>query len=209
MISMYLGSGDTAKLLSGHDTAAHISLLERFVSNKKPVYNAYASPIDALRTGAILENIYYKLLPDYFYAQYQVVCKEMDVFQCTLDFAHLDNGNVIYFEELKTCNFSDFIDYIEPYRNTDYDSYIDFIKKEYKTYYNQIQQQLLCTGLNDATLVFLTVYSYDDDENLIREIKDNEYIKFKIKRDEKIINEIKERGSIFQKIKDYYTLKNK
>lgn len=206
---MYIGSGDTAKLLSNSNSNAHISLLQRFVSNTKPIYNAYYSPIDALRTGAILENAYYKLLPDCYYPQYEVICNEMDVFKCTLDFACLEKGAVKDFEELKTCNFSDFIDYLEPYRNALYDQYINFVKKEYKIYYNQIQQQLFCTGLNECTLVFLAVYSYNDQENQQREIKENEYIKFRIKRDEQVINDIKQKGSIFQIIKDFYTLKNK
>jgi hypothetical protein len=48
------------------------------------------------------------------------------------------------------------------------------------------------------------VYGYDDTENMRREILENEYIKFRIKRDEKTIERIKERGKFFQEIKDYF-----
>lgn len=203
---MYLGSGDTNKLLLGIDTIGYTNLLQRFVSNKKPLYNSYASPIDALRIGKILEDKYFEILEDDYYAQYEVICNEMNVFKATLDFAKINNGSVVIFDELKTCNYNDFIDYIEPFRYSQYDDYISFLKKNFKDNYNQVQQQLLCTGLNEANLVFLVVYSYDDEENMNRTIKDNEYIKFKIKRDNEVIDNIKKRGEIFQIIKDYHEI---
>ena len=102
MISMYIGSGDVAALLAGMDTQTHQKLLQRFVSGEKPYYNAKASPIDALRTGAILEDRYLLTLPDNFFAQYVVVSKEMDVFKSSLDFAKIENGEVVDFDELKS-----------------------------------------------------------------------------------------------------------
>jgi len=202
MKSMYIGSGDVGALMMGKDTDGHIKLLQRFVSDSKPYYHAKASPIDALRTGAILEERYGFILDESYYPQHVVICKEMSVFKCSLDFAKIDGGAVVDFDELKTCNFDDFLMF-EQFRNNP-ENAIDFIKKYYKKNYAQVQQQLLCTGLSSANLVFLAVYSYDDAENEVREIKHNEFIRFRIYRDEIVISEIKKRGEIFQTIKDYY-----
>ena len=196
MKTMYIGSGDVSALLAGKSTLAHAKLLQQFVSNTYPNYNSKASPIDALRTGAILEDRYMCYLGDDYYPQYKCTCKEMDVLTCSIDFAKLDKGKIIDFEELKTCNFNDFLEL----QKQD----IEYIKKNYKNNYNQVQHQLLCTGLEYAHLVFVVVYSYDDEINETRDIKDNEIIKFKINRDDEVINKIKERAKIFQTIKDYY-----
>lgn len=203
MESMYIGSGDIHSLMMGKNTDGFAKLLQRFVSGIKPYYNAKASPIDALRTGAILEERYFMTLDDSYYTQYVVKSTEMDVFKCSIDFAKIEDGKIVDFDELKTCNFvPDFL-FFEPLKN-DYDNAISFIKKYYKSNYYQIQQQLFCTGLDSANLVFLAVYSYDDAENEMRNIKSNEFIKFRIYRDENVISEIKERGKIFQQIKDYF-----
>ena len=69
MKSMYIGSGDVHALLMGRNTDGHQKLLRRFVSGEKPRYNAKASPIDALRTGAILEERYFITLGENFYSQ--------------------------------------------------------------------------------------------------------------------------------------------
>lgn len=200
MISTYIGSGDVAALLAGVNTETHQKLLRRFVSNEKPYYNAKASPIDALRTGAILEDRYLLTLPDNFFAQYVVVSKEMDVFKSSLDFAKIENGEVVDFDELKSVYLSDYLDMV----NLNDNALLNHIKKKYKNYYNQIQQQLYVTELEAANLVFLSVTSYDDEENYRRNILPNEFFKFRIYRDEQVINKIKERGQIFQQIKDYY-----
>ena len=202
MESMYIGSGDIHSLMMGKSTDGHAKLLRKFVSGEKPHYNAKASPIDALRTGAILEERYFLTLDDDYYCQFKAQCNEMDVFRCSIDFAKIDCGVCVDFDELKTCNFTDFLEF-EPLKN-DYDNALKFIKKYYKANYYQVQQQLLCTGLPAANLVFLAVYSYDDAENEMREIKSNEFIKFRIFRDEPVISQIKEAGKIFQTIKDYY-----
>jgi hypothetical protein len=194
--SMYIGSGDVAALLFGKESKTHIALMQRFVSGEKPHYNAKASPIDALRTGAILEDRYLLVLPEDYYPQYVVESPEMNVFKCSLDFARIECGKVVDFDELKTCSFDDFLLIQE--------NGVDFKKSTYKKYYNQIQEQLYCTGLDSANLVFLVVYSYIDEENYYREIQENEYLKFRVKRDEEAINRIKERGEIFQRIKDCY-----
>lgn len=203
MISMYIGSGDVVNLLAGFQTKSHQKLLQRFVSNEIPYYNSLASPIDALRTGAILEERYAEILPEDYYPQIKKVSEEMNVFKCSLDFAKLKKGKIIDFDELKTCSFTDFIE-LEPFRD-DPQTGIDYIKKKYKGYYNQVQEQLFCTGLESANMVILAVYSYDDEENYNREIQVNEFIKFRIYRDEKVISLIKERGKIFQEIKNIYS----
>lgn len=203
MNSMYIGSGDIHALMSGKDTASHLNLLRRFVSGVMPYYNAKASPIDALRTGAILEDRYLLILPENYFTQFVVVSEEMNVFKCSLDFAKIENGKVVDFDELKTVYFSDYLEFEEIKESSD--QTLAHICKKYKPYYYQIQQQLYCTGLNEANLVFLSVTSYDDEENYNRMIKPNEYFKVRIRRDEAAIALIKERGRIFQAIKDCYS----
>ncbi|MDD6211286.1 MAG: hypothetical protein PUB21_11860 [Bacteroidales bacterium] len=201
--TMYIGSGDVKSLMSSKESASHILLMQRFVSGVKPYYNAKNSPIDALRIGAILEDRYLLTLPENYYAQYPVISKEMDVFKCTLDFAKIENGKIIDFEELKTLHFLEFLKLYE-IKDQNESQRITYIKKAYKSYFYQVQEQLYCTELNESTLTFLAVNSYDDSENLYRVIEPNEICKFRIHRDEEAISEIKERGRIFQQIKDYY-----
>lgn len=197
MKSMYVGSGDCYALLSGKDTKTHQKLLQRFVSNEKPYYNALNSPIDALRTGAILEDRYLLTLDDGYYSQYKAVCTELDVLKSSIDFAKIESGKIIDFDELKTANFDDFL----KLQNAD----IEYIKKRYKANYNQVQFQLLCTGLDSANLVFLVVYSYEDEINQERIIQPNELVSFRVQRDEEVILNIRTRALIFQNIKDFYT----
>lgn len=205
MKSMYIGSGDIGSLMSALNSKTYAKLLQRFVSDEIPYYNAKASPIDALRTGAILEERYAVILPEGFYSQVRSTSKEMNVFKCSLDFAKLEAGKIVDFEELKTCSFNDFID-LEPFRQNPDDG-VSFIKKKYKKYYQQIQQQLFCTELESAVMTFLVVYSYDDEENYTRDIQQNEFIKFRIKRDEDVIAQIKQRGQVFQLLKEYHSQK--
>lgn len=204
--TMYIGSGDVHALMSGKETKSHIALMQRFVSGIKPYYNAFASPIDALRTGAILENRYLLTLPDNYFTQYVVRSDDMDVFKCSLDFARIENGHLTDFDELKTLYLSDYLDFIEPVKH-DNQALLDYVIKKHKSYYYQVQEQLYCTHLNSCNLVFLSVTSYNDEENWKRDILPNEYCKIRITRDEQAIDEIKQRGQIFQQIKDYYTKK--
>ena len=200
MIStMYLGSADTNALLMGKNTKGHAQLMQRFVSGEKPYYNAFNSPIDACRAGAILEERMIAHLGSEWLPQYRVECEEMNVLRSTLDFTKLDKGEIVDFIELKSINFDDYLKI--PLKGR-----LDFVKKKYKQYYRQVQQQLLCTGLNEATLRFLCVYSYDDSENWQRVINDNDYTDVRIIRDDKVIKQIKERASIFQTIKDFYDI---
>lgn len=204
--TMYIGSGDVKALMAGKNTQTHQALMQRFVSGVKPYYNAKASPIDALRTGAILEDRYLLSLPLWFVAQYHVVSDEMNVFKASIDFGEVKDGVLVDFHELKSVSFMDYIENIQPLKG-DNDALLAFVKKKYKAYYYQVQEQLFCSGLESCYLVFLCVTSYDDEENNARVITDDDVTRVRIYRDDKVINEIKERGMIFQQIKDYYECK--
>lgn len=208
MISTYIGSGDVSAMMAGKDTKTYQSLLQRFVSNEIPVHNAKESPIDALRTGAILEERFFLTLDDSWFYQYFVQSTKMDVFKATLDFAQIDNGEVVDFIELKTVGFNDYITDIEPIRQ-DNDALVSYLQRKHKNYYNQVQEQLYCTGLQKAHLCFLSVTSYDDDENYQRIINSNEYTMIEVERDEEVIKQICSRGEIFQAIKDNFKPNNK
>lgn len=203
-MNLVIGSGDIQHLMMGKETEGFKNLLRKFLSDEKPYYNSLNSPIDAMRSGTILEDRYLLILPDNYYCQMQAKCKEMDVFTSTLDFAQMQSGEIVDFDELKTLHLSDFLEIIEPLRNMEESIYLPVIQKKFKKYYNQFQCQLLCTGLNEGNLVFLAVETYNDDENHKREIKENDYIKFRIKRDEEAIKSIKDKAKLFQVIKDYY-----
>lgn len=203
-MNLTIGSGDISALMAGKDTKTFGDLMRKFVDENKPYYNALASPIDALRTGAILEQNYLKLLSDDYFIQYKVTNEDMDVFTSSLDFAKINGGKVVDFDELKTIHLTDYIDYIQTLIPLSQEKQQHVIKKTFKKYYNQIQIQLFCSNLESANLVFLAVDSYDDDENMLREIQENEYAKFRIYRDEKIISQIKEKAIIFQTIKNYF-----
>ena len=203
IISAYIGSGDVAAMMAGKDTKAYLSLMQRFVSNEIPVRNAKESPIDALRTGAILEDRFLLTLDDCYFSQYFVQSEYMDVFKATLDFAKLDGGKVVDFIELKTVGFNDYITMVEPIRD-DNEALVDFLKKKHKNYYYQIQEQLYCTQLERAHLCFLSVTSYDDEENYTRIIKPHEYTIVEVERDDAVIDAIRDRGIIFQRIKDNF-----
>lgn len=203
MLSTYIGSGDVSSMMAGKDTKAYLSLMQRFVSNEIPFHNAKESPIDALRTGAILEERFFLTLDDSWFCQYFVQSKEMDVFKATLDFAQINGGEVVDFIELKTVGFNDYITMVEPIRD-DNQALVEFLKKKHKAYYYQIQEQLYCTNLERAHLCFLSVTSYDDDENYQRIINSHEYTLVEVERDDEVIEAIKERGLIFQTIKNNF-----
>lgn len=200
---MTIGSGDIGDLLAGKNTKSHLSLFEKFISESPPHYNAIASPIDAFRAGAILEDRYYQILEDGYLPQVKAFNPSLDVIKVTIDFALIHKNKIVDFDELKSINLDDFFS-LEKIKNKEYDEYIIYIKKYYKKYYNQVQSQLFATGLDEANLVFLVVYSYNDSDNYERIIQPNEFIKFRIKRDDIVISSIKERASIFQSIKNYY-----
>jgi hypothetical protein len=183
---MTIGSGDTTQLLSATTTKGFKSLLQKFVSDDKPYYNALASPIDALRTGAILEDRYALNLGNH-YPQVRKRCKEYPCLVSTLDFVELDGGEVVNFIEVKTMWIDDLLTFKDiPLSN-----------------YKQVQFQLLCAGLDKAEIHFIPVYTYDDSVNKSRIIDDSEVLKFIVERDKQLIDKIKERASFFQNIADY------
>lgn len=203
-MNLYIGSGDVKSLLMGKETKGYQDLFRKFVSDTVPYYNALASPIDALRTGAILEEKYLITLPNDYYPQVKVHSKEMDVFSSSLDFAKINGGNIVDFDELKTIWFTDFVELIQPMQVLSEEDLQVKIQKDFKTYYNQIQEQLYTTELDSCNLVFLAVMSYEDDVNYLREIKENEVIKFRIHRNQSVIDKIKDAGQIFQTIKNNF-----
>lgn len=192
---MYIGSGDVSSLMSKKETKAYQTFFSRFCSGEIPYYNAKASPIDALRTGAILEERYFLILPENYFPQMKVVSKEMDVFKASLDFGKIEGGKISDFDELKTIWFEDFFKIEETE---------SFVKTKYKKYFNQIQEQLYCSELLSCNIVFLAVYSYKDEINYTREITEKDIKRIRINRDEKTIEKIKEAGEIFQTIKNNF-----
>lgn len=204
-----IGSGDIAYLMMGKDTKGYQQLLQRFVAENRPYWNSFASPIDALRTGAILEYNYLSHLPDNYIFQKKVQCEEMDVFVASIDFAKIDNGEIVDFDELKTIFLPDYLELIMPFADQPEEIYLPMLKKKFKKNYEQIQDQLMCADLDSANLVFMSVMSYDDEENQLRAITPKDYTKFRIHRDESVISEIKEKGRFFQDIKDHFSEKEK
>ena len=104
---------------------------------------------------------------------------------------------------MKTAWLTDY-QHINLFRDKSKDEQIAFLKKNYKHNYEQVQFQLMCTGLEKANLCYLEVQSYDDTENYHRVIEPDEYLIFEIERDEVVIQTIKLRVILFQYIKDTY-----
>ena len=203
-MNLTIGSGDVSALMAGINTKTYGDLMRKFVAEDKPYYNALASPIDALRTGAILEQNYLKLLSDDYFIQYKVTNEEMNVFTSSIDFAKINGGKIVDFDEMKTIHFSDYIGIIHPIIGLDEKKQRELLLKNFKKNYYQVQTQLFCSKLESANIVFVSVDSYDDEVNMFREIQENEYTKFRIYRDEMIINQIKQKAVIFQTIKDHF-----
>lgn len=203
-MNLTIGSGDVVSLMSGKDTNGFKDLMRKFLSDDKPNYNAFASPINALRTGAILEKKYLEILPDNYFCQWRETSTELDCLTVSIDFAKIESGKLVDFDELKTMHLTDFVDIIIPIGNMPPESQKEVLKKQFKQNYNQVQSQLYASGLQSANLVFLSVETYVDEENYNRIIDDSDFIKFRIERDNEVIDKLKERLSIFQMIKDYF-----
>ncbi len=203
-MNLYIGSGDIKSILMGTDTKGYQDFLRKFVSDEKPNYNSFASPIDALRTGAILEQRYLLTLGNDYFCQWKSTYNEMDVFTSSIDFAKINDGEIVDFDELKTIWLTDYLDIIQPLEQLSISEYTQVLKKKFKQNYEQIQAQLMCSGLLSANLVFLSVETYDDEINFTRNINENEYSKFRIYRDDEVIDKIKQRGQIFQTIKNNF-----
>ncbi len=204
MSYLTIGSADAPKLISGKHTKGYADLWRKFLDENPPYYNSFASPIDALRTGAILEVPYFNSLPDDYFVQVKKHHDEFNAMTSSLDFSRLDKGKVIEFEELKTIHISDYIDLIVAMRKMSKDEQQETIRKKFRNNFIQIQFQLSCTGLDSAKLSFLSVESYDDEVNARRVITDDDVTKFDVFRDKEIITLIEERAQMFQQVKDHF-----
>jgi hypothetical protein len=203
-MNMNIGSGDIPSLLMGLQTKGYADLWRKFLDENPPYYNSFASPIDALRTGAILERNYLDILDSDYFFQIKRTYPEMDVFTCSIDFGKFAGGKLVDFDELKTIWLTDYLEVIQSIKDLNGQSQTDAIKKKFKNNYNQVQDQLMCAELDSANLVFMSVESYDDDVNARRLINPEDVTKFRINRDETVIQQIKERGQIFQQVKDNF-----
>lgn len=194
---MRIGSGNVKDLLQDVNTKGFKKLLIDFIQDEPQNRNALNSPITQFRTGAILEEVMYKYMPDIYMAQVRVKSKEYDIMTCTLDFALLEKGEVTYFVEMKTLNFDSFITLYSTANK------LDYVKKHYKSYYNQVQEQMLVTGLKTCTIMFVVVLSDNDNENWNRVFKKEDIVNVVVPFDEKVGNKIIERIKFFQQIKDF------
>lgn len=195
---MRIGSGQTTKLLQKRDTKGFKDLIAEFVSDKENYPDSLKSPINAFRAGAILEEVMYKYLPDEYLPQIRVKSKIYDVMTSTLDFAVIENRKVIKFKEMKSINFEDFL------KLNSSKSKIEYVKQKYRSYYNQVQQQLFVTDLSEAILMFIPVYdSSNDTENWNRIIEPFEIIEVNIQKDDRVQLLIEERAIFFQSLKNY------
>ena len=207
-MKLFIGSGDTKDLLSGLRSKAYNKLWERYVAIDKPNYNAFASPIDALRTGAILEERFYYAIDDKYLKQYKVINPDMDASKSTIDFAEVEQNRVVDFIELKSAWLTDFQE-IYKLKGSSTDEYMNYLlsNSQYRQNVEQVQKQLFDTGLQSGLLCYLEVQTYNDEINRQRYIQKDEYVMFRIYRYELKINRIKERLTPFQQLKDYF--KNK
>ena len=125
-----IGSSDATNLLAGRRTKAFTGLLQRFVSDTRPYWNSFNSPINALRTGAILERKYLEVLGDDYFVQVKAT---HDVFNCctaSIDFGKMQGGKLVDFDELKTVFLTDFIDKIVPIKDLGEVEANNWIKKK-------------------------------------------------------------------------------
>lgn len=195
-----IGSGSVKFLLAKNkDTKSYKGFIEQFFGIKQIDYNAYFSPIHALRIGQITEDRYYEILEDDWYSQVRVVCPECKVLQASIDFAKMEKNKVTEFQEVKTINFDEFIHIDSEYN----------VKKKKKAYYEQIQHQLLCTGLDQCTLTFICVFDYNDETAYTRVIKPREIKQLTVKRDEVIIKKILECAEPFELLRRNYEDSNR
>ncbi len=201
-MSLVIGSGDIPKLIMGRNTKGYRDLWQKFISTNPPHYNSFASPIDALRTGAILERAYLDYVGEDYFFQVKQTCSSNSVLTVSLDFAKFDKGNVCDFDELKTMFLPDYINIIKPLLSLNQEDQQEFIKRKFKNNYFQIQSQLLACNLSEANMVFLSVESYEDEVNKSRIIQHKDVCKFRIKADLEAIEIIENRLEIFQSVKD-------
>ena len=201
-MKLSIGSGDVKSIMMGKKTKGYQDFLRSFVSDEIQIYNSYASPIDALRTGKILEDRFAEHVEGYF-LDVKVRSKVYDVMAASLDFGKFEGGKVVDFIELKTMWLSDYLEFISPLKG-DNEGLVAWFKKEAKGYYNQVQHQLYVSELEECNVCYLSVQSYDDDFNNKYVITENDYAMFRVKRDQEVIDKILKEVEFFQKIKNHF-----
>lgn len=201
-MKLSIGSGDVKSIMMGKKTKGYQDFLRAFVSDEIQIYNSYASPIDALRTGKILEDRFTQHIEG-FYQDIKVRSKTFDVMAASLDFGKFEGNKVVDFIELKTMWLSDYLDLVSPLKG-DNDALVSWFKKDAKAYYNQVQHQLYVSELEECTVCYLSVQSYDDDFNNQYQITENDYTMFRVKRDQEVIDKILKEVEFFQTIKNNF-----
>lgn len=202
-MKLSIGSGDCKSIMMGKKTNGYQEFLRKFVSDDIQVYNSYASPIDALRTGKILEDRFALTLEEGWFVDVKVRSNAFDVMAASLDFGKMDEGKLVDFIEMKTMWLTDYLDFVSPIKG-DNASLVQWFKKSAKTYYEQVQWQLYVSELESCQVCYLAVQSYDDDFNNKYVITENDYAMFRVKRDQDVIDKILKEVEFFQKIKNHF-----
>lgn len=201
-MKLSIGSGDVKSIMMGKKTKGYQDFVRSFVSDEIQVFNSYASPIDALRTGKILEDRFAEHIEGY-YQDVKVRSKIHDVMAASLDFGKFQDGKVVDAIELKTMWLADYLEYISPLKGNN-DALVAYLKKEAKIYYNQVQHQLFVSELEECNFCYLSCQSYDDEFNYKYQITENDYTMFRVKRDQEVIDKILKEVEFFQNIKNHF-----
>ena len=183
-MKLSIGSGDCKSIMMGKKTKGYQDFLRKFVSDDIQVYNSYASPIDALRTGKILEDRFATTLGEDWFVDVKVRSDKFDVMSASLDFGKIN-------------------DFVSPIKGDNL-SLVAWFKKSAKTYYEQVQWQLFVSGLESCQVCYLAVQSYDDEFNYKYEITENDYTIFRVERDQDVIDKILKEVEFFQNIKNHF-----
>ena len=202
-MKLSIGSGDCKSIMMGKKTKGYQDFVRKFVSDDIQVYNSYASPIDALRTGKILEDRFALVLEEGWFVDVKVRSKTFDVMASSLDFGKMEEGKLVDFIEMKTMWLTDYLDFVSPIKG-DNDKLVAWFKKSAKTYYEQVQWQLYVSELESCQVCYLAVQSYDDEFNYKYEITENDYTMFRVKRDQEVIDKILKEVEFFQNIKNHF-----
>jgi hypothetical protein len=202
-MKLSIGSGDCKSIMMGKKTKGYQDFVRKFVSDDIQIYNSYSSPIDALRTGKILEDRFALRLEEGWFVDVKVRSDKFDVMTSSLDFGKMDKGKLVDFIEMKTMWLTDYLDFISPIKG-DNDKLVAWFKKSAKTYYEQVQWQLFVSGLDSCQVCYLAVQSYDDEFNYRYDITENDYTMFRVDRDQDVIDKILKEVEFFQTIKNYF-----
>jgi hypothetical protein len=202
-MKLSIGSGDCKSIMMGKKTKGYQDFVRKFVSDDIQIYNSYSSPIDALRTGKILEDRFALTLDECWFVDVKVKSDKFDVMAASLDFGKMDGGKLVDFVEMKTMWLTDYLDFISPIKGEN-DKLVAWFKKSAKTYYEQVQWQIFVSGLESCQVCYLAVQSYDDEFNYKYEITENDYTLFRVERDQDTIDKILKEVEFFQTIKNHF-----